>query len=304
MRSHTRYRVRHREHQLLRHHRPGRVRVDAVQRLTPEQLPFYRPDASHWRQPAALPRPGRLAPGQSLSELQGKPAALVTRLPGQACMKPSALHCAAIGRVLARLHQAAASYPAVQPNLRGLDWWRHKVPELVPHVPVRVRRLLEDELSVQSTFAASAGYARLPRAAVHADLFRDNVLFTEEATGPQVGGVIDFYFAGIDTLMFDLAVTVNDWCTDDRLGSFETDRLQALLSSYTRMRPVTRDESLAWPFALRAAALRFWVSRLDDSLAPRPAETLTPKDPAHFERMLVARRQDAVTAGQALLAQA
>ncbi|MEI7445759.1 MAG: phosphotransferase, partial [Burkholderiales bacterium] len=134
--------------------------------------------------------------------------------------------------------------------------------------------------------AAAAAAAALPRGAVHADLFRDNVLFD----GDAIGGVIDFWFAGVDTFVFDLAVTCNDWCVDDASGEFDPARLDALLDAYVALRPPTAAERAAWPMATRAAALRFWLSRLDDWHAPRPAEQLTPKDPGAFERILRTRR--------------
>ena len=37
---------------------------------------------------------------------------------------------------------------------------------------------------------------------------------------------------------------------------------------------------------LRAAALRFWISRLWDFHLPREASMLKPHDPTHFERVL------------------
>ena len=186
-----------------------------------------------------------------------------------------------------------------QPNLRGLSWWRETVPGLLPRLPVRSRGVLEQEMAVQSTFASSAAYPELPGSAVHADLFRDNILIVEGEHGPKVGGIIDFYFAGHDTWVFDLAVTVNDWCTRDSDCSFDQLRLYAM-QAYQRVRPVSRQEQSAWPYALRAAALRFWISRLHDAFAPRPAEMITPKNPGHFEQMLLSRRQDALQAGQAL----
>jgi homoserine kinase type II len=151
--------------------------------------------------------------------------------------------------------------------------------------------LLRDELASQQAFAASPAWAALPRSAVHADLFRDNVLFDSAPDGrPRLGGVIDFYFAGVDTWAFDLAVTVNDWCIVDEDGSFDTARLAALLDAYRAVRMPSEAEAEAWPTMLRAAALRFWLSRLFDLHLPRPAEMVTPKDPSEFERILSCRR--------------
>ena len=156
--------------------------------------------------------------GSMLGTLNDKPAALVTRLTGQACEHPSAAHCAELGKTLAQMHLAARSFSFDQPNLRGLDWWRQTIPAVAPKIASRARAMLENELAVQTTHAASAAFKRLPRSAVHADLFRDNVLFDTTGGSPVVGGIIDFYFAGTDTWIFDLAVVVNDWCLNDRDG--------------------------------------------------------------------------------------
>ncbi|MEZ5649520.1 MAG: homoserine kinase [Burkholderiaceae bacterium] len=279
----------------------GEYVLTLFERLSTDELPFYL-DLMHHLAEHGIPCPNPVAghDGKHLGSLAGKPAALVTRLRGRANMQPSAAHCRAVGDMLARMHLAAAGFSGRQPNLRGIDWWRRTVPQVAVHLHAREREMLESELAVQSTFAASAAASRLPRAAVHADLFRDNVLFTDDVGGTAIGGVIDFYFAGVDTLLFDLAVTVNDWCVDDANGRFDPRRLGALLDAYRARRPVGRDEAQAWPYALRAAALRFWLSRLHDSLAPREAHTLQPKDPVEYERILAARRQDALAASRML----
>lgn len=281
----------------------GRFVLTLFERLTAAELPFFL-DLMHHLADRGIPCPNPVfsRSGRMLHELEGKPAALVTRLMGQAQMRPGPAHCAAVGAMLARMHLAAVDFEGRQPNLRGLSWWRRVAPQLAPTLRVRERELLENELAVQATFAASAAATRLPRAAVHADLFRDNVLFSDEAASPEVTGVIDFYFAGVDTLIFDLAVTVNDWCVDDRDGRFDMPRLEALLAAYRAARAPRRDEIQAWPYALRAAALRFWISRLHDAHAPREAQTLHPKDPTVFERILLARRQDAVASSRLLQA--
>lgn len=101
-----------------------------------------------------------------------------------------------------------------------------------------------------------------------------------------MGGFIDFYFAGCDTWLFDVAVSVNDWCIQRATGQFIRTRAQAWLEAYHAVRPFSPDEAAVWPVMLRAAALRFWVSRLHDYHLPRPAQTLKPHDPRHFERIL------------------
>ncbi len=274
----------------------GRFVLTLFEKLTAEQLPFYlelmRHLADH-RVPC--PRPMANRNGDILFECEGKPASLATRLKGSWPQQPSARHCELVGQAMAKAHVSVADYHGKQPNLRGLAWWEVTVPELLSHVTAQQAELLRDELAAQQEFQKSEIYSRLPKGAVHADLFRDNVLFEETDQGPVLGGFIDFYFAGVDTFVFDLAIAANDWCIHhdpQHLGHFDFAKLNALLQGYQSVRMQTVDESRAWPMALRAAAYRFWVSRLYDWHLPRAAAMLTPKDPTHFEQLLTLRREE------------
>jgi homoserine kinase type II len=189
--------------------------------------------------------------------------------------------------MLARMHLAGASYPRHQPNLRGLAWWSETVPLVRPFLDAAQLALIDTELAFQHSLAASASDALLPRGPVHADLFRDNVMFEIDADGrPRLSGFFDFYFAGVDRLAFDIAVCLNDWCIDLSTGRLAEDRATAFVAAYQGVRPLTGDELRLLPALMRAAALRFWVSRLWDYHLPREASMLTPHDPAHFERVL------------------
>lgn len=248
-----------------------------------EQLPFYLELMRHLAARGVLvPAPVPNRDGALCVPLMGKPAAIVSKLEGQSEMAPQARHCAQVGAMLARMHIAARDFPLAQPNLRGLGWWNETAPKVLPHLSASEASLLRAELEFQNAFAASPAYRALERAAVHADLFRNNVMFD----GDQLTGFFDFYFAGVDTLLFDLAVTVNDWCVDLDTGALDADRVRALADAYGAVRPLTAAEALAWQPMLRAAALRFWLSRLYDLHAPRDAALLTPHDPTHFERIL------------------
>jgi homoserine kinase type II len=197
-------------------------------------------------------------------------------------MDPQPVHCAEVGAMLAKMHLAGRDFPLHQPNLRGLDWWTETVPKVLPYLDAGTAALLQAELAFQRDFAAGATYAALERGPVHADLFRNNVMFV----GERLSGCFDFYFAGWDTWLFDLAVTVNDWCIDLDTGRLDDARVVALTRAYHAVRPFTAADHAAWQPMLRAAALRFWLSRLYDFHRPRAAEMLTPHDPTHFERVL------------------
>lgn len=271
----------------------GRYVLTLFERLAAEHLPFHVGFLHHLAaRGIPCPDPVATRAGTVLGTLAGKPAALFTRLAGCAEPRPDAAHCAQVGAVLARMHRAALDYAGRFPNPRGLHWWQAVLSQLLPHLRDDEAQLLVDEIAHQRAFAQSAAFASLPASAVHADLFRDNVFFETLDGSPRLAGVIDFWFACVDTWLFDLAVAANDWCIDDD-GAFEPARLDALLDAYGDARPLQPPERDAWPMMLRAAALRFWVSRLFDLHRPRPAEIVVPKDPAHFERILRLRRDGA-----------
>jgi homoserine kinase type II len=156
------------------------------------------------------------------------------------------------------------------------------VPVVLPYVDAPQAALLRSELAFQNHVAAGSAYAALPRGAIHADLFRDNVMFEQG----RLTGFFDFYFAGVDSWLFDLAVCLNDWCIDQASGAHDAERALALLDAYAAVRPLAAAERQLLPAMLRAGALRFWISRLWDFHLPRQAALLQAHDPAHFERVL------------------
>ena len=266
----------------------GRYVLTLFEKLQPPELPFYLGLMSHLSaRGIPCPRPIPDRHGAALGELCGKPATLVTRLRGHDVAEPDSRQCERVGAMLARMHIAARDYPDAMPNPRGLAWWRGAALEVLPRMPTDEADLLRQEIDFQRAHPADG----LPRGAIHADLFRDNVLFD----GSAIGGVIDFYFACTDALLYDLAITVNDWCIGAG-GELDASRTRSLLAAYCSVRPLAATEPQAWPTLLRAGALRFWISRLYDFHCPRPGELTFAKDPTHFRNILLARIRGATEA--------
>ena len=260
--------------------------LTVFERLSFDQLPFYLHLMKHLASKGIpVPDPAADAQGEILHRLKGKPAAVVNKLRGRSELAPSAAHCAQVGTMLARMHLAGLDYPRHQPNLRGLAWWNETVPVVLPHIGPAQATLLKAELAYQNHVASGPSYAALPRGPVHADLFRDNVMFEQG----ELTGFFDFYFAGCDAFVFDLAVCLNDWCIDLQTGENHAERTQAMVSAYESVRPLSAAERELLPAMKRAGALRFWISRLWDWYLPREATMLKPHDPTHFERVLRAR---------------
>jgi homoserine kinase type II len=260
----------------------GRFVLTLFERLAAAELPFYLNLMAHLAR-HGIPCPAPIADrgDKYLGTLNGKPATIVTCLPGKPLTEPETAHCGQVGAILGDMHLAGRSYGGRLENPRGPKWWRRAASEVAPFLDGARSELLASELAFQAKHRG----LDLPRGPIHADLFRDNVLFE----GDRIGGVIDFYFAGIDAFLFDVAVTMNDWCVD-QAGEIDPARAQALLAAYRRAREFTGAERNAWPVLLRAAALRFWLSRLYDFYLPRPGELTHAHDPEHFRRVLEARR--------------
>jgi len=266
--------------------------LTVFERLGFEQLPFYLHLMKFLAERGIpVPAPAADAQGKILHTLQGKPAAVVAKLRGRSNLAPGVAECEAVGTMLARMHLAGRDFPKTQPNLRGLPWWNETVPVVLPFLGAPQAALIRSELAYQNHVARSPAYAALPRGPIHADLFRDNVMFEDG----ELTGFFDFYFAGCDTFLFDIAVCLNDWCVlhdEDHDGSLDTPRSLALLSAYQAVRALSAAERSLLPALLRAGALRFWISRLWDLHLPREAAMLQPHDPTHFERVLRARVRD------------
>jgi len=259
------------------------------ERLNFKQLPFYLELMRHLSQrELPVPEPQENRAGGLMSELKGKPCAIVSRIHGRWIESPTAAQCATIGTLLARMHEAGRDFAHFQPNLRGLGWWKSTVPELQPFLDDATFQLLAEEVVHQDSFQRNAAFEKMPQGPVHADLFRDNVLWDAD----HVRGVIDFYFAGCTLWLFDLAVTMNDWCVHLEDGSWDPPRATALIEAYHAARPLNDLERASWRTVLRAAALRFWLSRLHDLHVPRAAVVLKPHDPGRFERTLRMRIAD------------
>lgn len=267
----------------------GEFVLTLFERLGEDELPFYLELMEHLNERGILcPRPARTRAGSLFLPLNGKPAALVAKLRGRSKREVGPAECQVTASALGRMHLAAADFHLRQPNPRGLGWWHDTVPLIAPHLAPAQAELVQDEVAAVA-LALRARLDGLPRGPIHADLFRDNVLFE----GDELGGFIDFYFAGCDAWLFDLAVCINDWCIVQASGEVIAPLAQSFLTAYADVRAFTDEEREAWPWMLRAAALRFWLSRLADVVLPRQAALLTPHDPRHFERIVLKRRAEA-----------
>ena len=255
----------------------GRYVLTLFESIGFDDLPYYLDLMAFLAEhgvPSAHPLPDRQ--GAYLRTLKSKPTALVQRLAGASVADPNLEQCRAIGVALGHLHLEGQTFAGQRDHTRGPHWRRKTAEQLLPFLNAEDAALLQDEVKFQAQFTRSG----LPWGVIHADLFRDNALFS----GDRLTGIIDFYYACNSVLLYDLAVTVNDWCCRD--NQLDADKTLAILSAYHASRPLQANEHANWPAMLRVAALRFWLSRLLDQFFPRPGALTQTKDPNEFKRIL------------------
>lgn len=224
-----------------------------------------------------VPQPIHDQFGQRLTEISGKPAVIVQRMPGQHIDDATVKHCAKLGAAMGELHLQGRAFAQQIQDPHDRKWQRATAARVLPHLSETEATLLQQELEFQNLYRLSD----LPAGIVHGDIFRDNVLFD----GTEISAVLDWYHACHKVLLYDVAVAANDWCVDPA-GEFRSEHVMALLTAYHQQRPLTAIERGAWPVVLRAAALRFWLSRLQSQFYPRTGDVVHGKDPLRFRDML------------------
>jgi homoserine kinase type II len=255
----------------------GRFVLTLFEKLTATELPFYLNLMAHLsRHGIPCPCPAADLHNRFLGELNGKPACIVSRLSGKSITQPTVANCAAMGAMLGRMHSAGQSFAEQMPDPRGAAWREEASQQVLKFLSAQDAAMLKSEVELHTRPLTD-----IPRGIIHADLFKDNVLMD----GERVGGLVDFYFACTGNLLYDVAITVNDWCMGSE-GKLDAERTRAMLKAYHVTRPFTEEEAEAWPRALRIAALRFWLSRVYDLHLPRDGELVVPRNPEPFKRIL------------------
>jgi homoserine kinase type II len=249
-------------------------------RVEPSELPWFLGLMRHLvGRGLDCPEPVAARDGEALRALCGRPAAIVTFLPGVWPRRVRPAHCAPLGEALAAMHLAGEGFCATRPNALGPSSWapllercrRDAAADLVAELDAALCAVLRAWPEPDS----------LPRGHIHADLFPDNVFFLEEGRELRVSGLIDFYFACTDLLAYDVAVCLNAWCFEPDRG-FNVTKARALLRGYQARRPLNAAELAALPVLCRGAAMRFLLTRLYDWVNTPAGAMVTRKDPMEY----------------------
>jgi homoserine kinase type II len=254
-------------------------------RVRAEDLPFFL-SLMQWLARAGYPSAAPVADraGSILKRVRGKPAALIAFLPGLSVRRPGVAHCREAGEGLGWLHLAARGFDGSRANDLGQASWAPMAARLATAAE-SLKPGLAATIEADTSHIAANWPHGLPEGVVHADYFPDNVFFDRG----RFAGTIDFYFAAIDALAYDVAVALNAWCFEPD-GSFNVTAARAFVEGYQRRRRLSGAERAALPVLAHGAALRFFLTRLDDWGATPKGALVVPKDPLEYERKLAVHR--------------
>lgn len=201
---------------------------------------------------------------------------------------PSTLKQAeAIAVAQAKMHVALQDFKLERNFVRDHAYWYGVAQEIKPSLNDADKALLSKLLGLYEVMTAV--YPDRPRGFIHSDLFRDNTLFD----GDQLNGILDFYELNHDELLFDIAITLNDFCTEYPDVALNENKAIAFLSAYETIRPLTADERSCLELYLAMAAGRFWMMRLQvaqrNAALGRTGDDILQKNPNEMRNMLIER---------------
>lgn len=251
-------------------------------RVSADDLPFFLALLDHLAvRGSPVPRALRDRAGRAIQQLAGKPACLIEFLPGVSVSHPTPIQAHAAGAAMGKMHDALLDFTAVRPNALGPSSW----PELFERCGRELDALapgLFDRLSPIVAAIVADWPDHLPRGAIHADLFPDNVLML----GDDVAGLIDFYFACTDLRAYDLAVMHSAWAFDSEGALLAPDTGIALIKGYAGEFALSDAERAALPLLAQGACIRFLLTRAWDWLNTPKDAVVTRKDPLAYLRRL------------------
>lgn len=256
-------------------------------RVKSDDLPFYLGLLEHVSQAGInCPRPILSKKNLACLQLCGRSAAIFSFLEGSSLVLSNVTpqHLYQLGEILAKLHLSSKNFSLTKDNDLGWDSWQPlwediklslgNFSQFDNWVPV----IEEELLFIKNTWP---DLLNLPKAIIHADLFIDNVFFKDD----KLVGVIDFYFACEDLLVYDLAICLNAWCFDQNIN-LNIDYFRAILQGYEQHRKLSEAERAAIMICARGAALRFALTRLYDWIHTEEGSFVVKKDPVEYLRRL------------------
>ena len=246
-------------------------------RVDENDLPFFIKLLSYLSENKfPCPKPIANKNNQKINRIKNKNAALVTFLNGQSKNKITSEECFEIGKITAQLHEITKKFDINRKNNLSIENWDSIFEKTIK------QKIDLDESIIKKTknylnFLKDKWPKNLPQGIIHADLFPDNIFFTNN----KVSGIIDFYFACNDFFAYEIAICINSLCFDNN-STFNMTKAKNLIDGYTSIRTLSEDEKKYLPILSMGAAMRFFLTRLYDFYHTDNKADVKIKDPFEY----------------------
>jgi homoserine kinase type II len=245
-------------------------------RIKESDLPFFVNFVWHLaKNNLPVATPAICKSGEIIASIKNKKSIIANFLNGGEVKEIKAAHCFALGEILAKMHLAALDFEGKRENDLGVFSFRNlfaKFENLIDDYQIG----LKEEIAADIEFLENNWKSNLPAAATHLDLFPDNVFFDEKNS---LCGVIDFYFAANDLLIYDFGITMVAWCDSE-------EKFMNFLNGYEKFRKLSEAEKDFLKIALVAACMRFLLTRLHDMFFTDANSFVTIKNPQEYLQKL------------------
>lgn len=222
------------------------------------------------------PKPIPNKNNEKINKIKNKNAALVTFLNGHSKTRITIKDCFEIGKITAQLHEITKKFNIYRKNNLSIESWQSIFDKIIK------QKIDLDESIIKKTknylnFLKDKWPKELPQGIIHADLFPDNIFFTNN----KVSGIIDFYFACNDFFAYEIAICLNSICFDNN-STFNMTKAKNLIDGYSSTRELSEDEKKYLPILSMGAAMRFFLTRLYDFYHTDNKANVKIKDPFEY----------------------
>ena len=250
-------------------------------RVQEEDLPFFINLKNHLINKRFMcPEPIANKDGHFINKINKKSCVLISFIKGKQTNNVLTKHCEQVGVILSTLHTCTLDFKEKRINRMNYTQWEILFLKCKSFNSSKYKSIV-DTIENELLFLKNNWPNNLPQGIIHADVFQDNVFFIDNV----FSGLIDFYFSCNDFFAYDIALTINAWCFDERIN-FDTDKFKALIKGYEAKRSILSNEKKSLNILLRGASLRILLTRLHDELFHHDGAFVKPKNPYEYESIL------------------
>ncbi len=253
-------------------------------RVSQKEIPFFMTLMDQLNNfKISCPKPLKNKNGNYLIKIKNKTACIVSFLNGKDKKKLNSKNCFDVGKTIAEMHLSSKKTRLYRKNSMGIK----NLNPLFNSIKFRSKKFINLEKFLKNNFRdiKKKWPKKLPSGIIHGDLFIDNIFFKNN----KLSGIIDFYFAANDYLMYEIAICVNALCFDKKGSKFliNKNKIKNFIKGYESIRKISIKEKKSLNILCRGAAMRYFLTRLYDYTNTPKTAFIKIKDPREYYQKLV-----------------